>query len=231
MSDASTVLVLMPTYSGAPDMGCRNSLAKLRPGQVMQQSGISDVTLARNRLFTSAVDYCDRFSQFDVVLCVDDDMVFDADVAHHIIETARTTGRPASAVYAAVDGHIAAAKLEGLQPDRLGRPTWLVGLGFCAIPIAALRALRATLAPVAINEHQRIYAFCTSGPSPDGRYWESEDFSLCRRLGGVQLEAAAVGHVKRIPIWPDDATLARVAEGKALPKETDPRLQFLNSTP
>lgn len=222
----ANVLALMPSYSGTPDHECRSCLAQLRPQELLMQLGCSDVALARNRLFTSALDHCDKHPNVDQILCIDDDMIWEPHVPLQLVEVARQTGRPASAVYANIGGRIAAAQLEGLEPDRLGRPTWLVGLGFCVIPVAALRVVAANLERCSVSDGT-VIPFCTKGPQHKpggGYYWESEDFSISRRLGGVQLEALEVGHVKRLPIWPNQETIEAIANGQPLPSATDARM-------
>lgn len=160
----------------------------------------SDVTLARCLGLSSVCralrDYPGRF---DVVLMVDDDMVFTLQQALSVVEHARRHSVPTSACYATQDGKLAAMPCPAVENR------WLVGLGFLAVPSADLLALETK------SERWEFGTGFTSSGAHLGRYW-SEDYTLCSRLGGVVLLPLGVGHIKQVTIYPDFSTLTQVAD-------------------
>lgn len=190
------------------------------------QKGCADVALARCMALSGACNALRNLNQqiseksittrdqhfgrepFDTVLMVDDDMLFTPEQAQELVTSTRETGVPASAMYATTEGRLAAGKLPGM--DR-----WLTGLGLLAIPAAALLALEADSPPFPLSNG--IFKAFTSSSCHDGK-WFSEDFELCLRLGGVHLLPMAVGHLKTIPIYPDDTTVEKIRAGVALPE-------------
>lgn len=147
-------------------------------------------------------------TEFDVVLMIDDDMLFTLEQAAELVTHARETGVPASAMYATTEGRLAAGKLPGME-------RWYTGLGLLAIPAALLLKLEADSPSFPLKNG--VFTAFTSSSCHDGK-WFSEDFELCRRLGGVHLLPMAVGHLKTIPIYPDETTVALVRAGKPLPE-------------
>ncbi|NJK42323.1 MAG: hypothetical protein HC937_00630 [Aquincola sp.] len=144
----------------------------------------------------------------DVVLCIDDDIEFGAVDAQTIVDMARQRQAAVSAVYVNTTHAICAAPLEGV-PGR-----YLVGLGFCAVPVPLLLNLAARLTPVQ-GPTGMVLPWCTSGPnySTEPPRWECDDYSFSRLIGGAVLAPIAVGHVKRVGLWPDEQTIAQVQTG------------------
>jgi hypothetical protein len=170
---------------------------------VLLETGSSDVAFARCRALSWACETLREYPERDVVLMLDDDMEVPAETAQRLVDEARSLGRACSAVYATLNSKVAAARWH----ERPG--LWLVGLGCVAIPRALLLELEERAESFEVNG--RFYsAFTWSGPE-DGS-WVAEDFRLSKNLGGVRLCPLAVGHIKKGALWPDDETLARLAD-------------------
>lgn len=204
--------ILMPCYSGEPAEQTRHSLRALgRNVPVLTIPHCSDVSLARARLFTEAVDKLRNAPEehrADVVLCIDDDIEFSAVDAQAVVDLARARQCAVSAVYVNATHQICAAPLDGV-PGR-----FLVGLGFCAVPVPLLFNLADRLSPVQ-GPTGSVLPFCTSGPnySLNPPRWECDDYSFARLIGGAHLAPIAVGHVKRVGLWPDEQTINQVQAG------------------
>lgn len=216
------VVILVTSNRGAKKQTMQSiENCRARGAICFQIAAGSDVTLARN-LALSAVWRAYRDGQLaprvpEVLLLVDDDMVFELEAVAALIEHARTHGEPASAMYATMAGTLAATRV------REWPGFWLAGLGLLAIPWKLFAFL--------VEESQRFtmgldgldqWAFTSSTwrPNDDDEskpgQWMSEDYTLCRRMGGVRLLPVAAGHLKEIPLWPDDETIAKVRDGAEL---------------
>lgn len=182
-------------------------------------TGVADVALARNQALTRALVTLPE-TKADVMLLVDDDMVWTLTAAAKLVGLARETGDAWSAAYATKDGKLAATPLDwdAKRSDGLR----MVGLGFCAIPTTRMMELAQTAGGGVVGpDGAKVIPFCCCGvvtPEHDGvPRWCSEDYWLCRRLGGVRLAPyVSAGHLKRVPLWPDDETMRKLAEGEAL---------------
>lgn len=190
--------------------------------RLLTVTGIADVALARNAVLTAALN---AKTGADVFLLVDDDMVWQLAAAAKVVGLARSTGEAWSAAYTTQDGHLAATPLE--WNDQRADGLRMVGLGFCAVPVAKLEALAKELGTVlgSVNSEERVVPFCECRvvvPAHDNiARWCSEDYWLCRALGGVRLAPhVSVGHLKLIDLWPDAETVNKIAEG--LPLATEP---------
>jgi hypothetical protein len=204
----------------------RERIGQLRRAgaQYVEQVGCSDVALARCLSLTGACnalrllnqpDNLESFDRapFDMILMVDDDMQFDVDQAQELVNHARAHVVPASAAYATLNGTLAASPIdEGLHARQL----WKVGLGLVAIPATLLLALEQR-SPRFELQNGIFSGFTSSAARADGQWW-SEDFTLSERLGGVHLLPIAVGHLKTIPIFPDEETINSIRNGVPLPK-------------
>jgi hypothetical protein len=178
----------------------------------MAQAGITDVTLARNLALSAAVNARSsrRGGDFDMVLMVDDDMVFSWEQASQLVNHARLRNVAASAMYGTTMGTLAATRLKsGPGEDQ----RWATGLGLLAVPMRLLLDLAERSEQFDFNGTKN-WGF-TWSLAHGGNYW-SEDFTLCRRLGGVHLLPIAIGHLKTIPIYPDEETVQCVREGRRL---------------
>jgi len=168
---------------------------------LVSQTGSSDVALQRNISLTHAVNFVRAESRpFDVVLMVDDDMVFGSRAAELVVAHCRKFGAVASACYALGNGDVAF--------ERMPNGRYMGGLGFLAIPVATLVSL-ATNSPVYIaDDGEEFWEFTTTGSElcDDGkRRWRGEDYRLTRALGGADLLPVAVGHLKSKVVLPDRA--------------------------
>lgn len=174
----------------------------------VQQSGSSDVTIARNLALTAACRTLRDKPELDVVLLVDDDMVFTTQDVVTITEHVRASKHAASGAYVNLRGQLTV----NLYKPELG--LWLAGLGFLAVH-------RELLLDVERMSHEinysgtRFFAFTEScairDPGTGLYHWSSEDLTLCRRFGGVELLPIAVGHVKPVPMYPDAESIAKIA--------------------
>jgi len=179
---------------------------------LVSQTGSSDVALQRNISLTHAVNFIRAAERpFDVVLMVDDDMVFGSRAAELVIAHVRKTGNVASACYALGNGDVA------FEPLPNGR--YMGGLGFLAIPVATLASL-ATRAPVYIaDDGEEFWEFTSTGAElcDDGhRRWRGEDYRLTRALGGAELLPVAVGHLKSKVVLPDRARFEALTGARRL---------------
>lgn len=199
---------------------CMAALQK-QGARLLSATGVADVALARNQVLTHALHFVaqPQVKPPDVFLLVDDDMVWKPEAAAELVQRARSTGECWSAAYATKDGGLAATPLDwdASRTDGLR----MVGLGFCAVPVAKLEALGKRLGLVVGPNGKALYPFCqcaTVKPEHDGiTRWCSEDYWLCLSLGGVRLAPyIAAGHLKTVPLWPDDETLRRLADGTPL---------------
>lgn len=221
----------------------------------MTQTGSADVTLARNLALSggcralrqlNALRAKQAKALFDTFLMVDDDMQFEVHQAQRLIDHTRIFRRGASAMYATLHGTIAAARIDtpvsydagtlaalkstGVQPQH-----WVTGLGLLAIPSCVVLELEEhlpkflfpDLADPARPEIQNTQ-FTQSG-AVDGKWW-SEDYTLCKNLGGVHLLPIPVGHLKTIPIFPDAETVRKIRDGERFDDEAAPP-DVLGATP
>ena len=181
------------------------AVQRLGAGLVLQR-GTSDVALARNIALSMTMDALRKHPDRDVVLMVDDDMLFAVEAAQQVVDRVRASGGPASGVYVNTSNAIAAMPWGS---------SWVTGLGFLAIPRAALFALAESCAVFTFRGAQ-YYGF--TGTSVEAERWFSEDYRLTQRLGGVELLPVEIGHIKRVPLYPSKEILRRIAAGEALPE-------------
>ena len=207
-------------------------------GQLIWGLGSPDVAFARNIALTAALRYsvtrnkqaaapdpgsvaiqrgdaAPRPNAVDTILMVDDDMEFTLDQANELVAYSREHQVGAAAMYATLGGTLAATRL--YTPLNTTQ-RWLVGLGFLALPLKQVQEVAAR------SEHfealgQVHVEFCWTA-AYDG-IWCAEDYSLCRRFGGVHLLPMAVGHLKTVPCYPDEETIRRVRENQRLPGELE----------
>jgi len=188
--------------------------------ELIWQTGSADVAFARNVALTGALRCVAthnkvRKEPIDVVLMVDDDMLFTLEQAQELVTHARETGVAVSAMYATLMVTLAATRLY-TPPGEQQR--WLAGLGLLAIPFALVQdvARRSEL----FNSHGEERVEFTWSAAHGGE-WFAEDYTLCRRLGGVHLLPMGVGHLKVIPVYPDAETIRRIANNERLPGDND----------
>ena len=175
---------------------------------VIPQEGTADVTLARNLALTAAVQALRAGVTADVVLLVDDDMVFELSSVAAIATWVRGNQRAASAAYVMKDGTLAA---------HFVGPRWHTGLGFLALPAAQLLRIADESEPfVGKPNGGLVLEFTRSGviTRDGGRRWLGEDYYFTERLGGVDLLPMAVGHVKSVVLLPNEAKLREFLDSK-----------------
>lgn len=176
----------------------------------LEQRDTGDVALARNLALTKAIRVLEQ-SAYDVILMIDDDMVFNTDQVQFIIERVRETKKAASGCYVLGNGYMAAQQMKsGL---------WQTGLGFLAIHRQALFKLANEVPVFAANKEAKFptIQFTTTGFTTDAmgtQYFEPEDFCLTRRLGGVELLPIPIGHVKKRVLLPDVTQLEAFCKGE-----------------
>lgn len=153
----------------------------------VQKSGTSCVCTARNIALTEALDKCiDR----KTMLLIDDDIIPNIEQVSELVSLSQQHDLPYSGRYVLADG--------SLSLLRVSKDRWYAGLGFIAIPTHSLQAVAGK--KVRISDTIRIYPLCTAGA--DGDDWYTDDFSLCKKLGGVVVANIDVAHRKPIELFP-----------------------------
>ena len=185
----------IPTYTAQ----CLDDLRVLG-ARMLTLAGVSDVTLARNLLISRAE--ATSGEDITVFLLVDDDIIFSRVQAQLLCEQALVQEKPVSAVYPTNERVLAA--------QRWQNGLWLCGLGFMAVPRALVTAFAKEHPPFLAKDEQKVWPFCQSSPSPDGKQWWSEDYWFSYNMGGVVLARHAVKHWKRLPLFADEATMAEL---------------------
>ncbi len=167
---------------------------------VAKWEGSSDVTLARNISLSIACEALLQHGWVDVVLMVDDDMVWTVEQAQQVADRCRATQRPCSACYAMKDGRMAA-----YHDGKI----WQTGLGFLAIPRQLLLDMYVTSRLFKAADGRPVREFTKSGVEGNDQEgeWKGEDFWLTRRMGGVELLPIGVGHIKQIVLYPQPGKL------------------------
>lgn len=204
-------VVLLSTNRGIFDktQTCLDLLAVEGVSDVLVQKGSPCVALARNLALYSACQYLRAHAEVDTVLMVDDDMLFNVEQAHAVVDHSRLTGVPASAMYATLLTTIAGVRYSKTDDDE----RWLMGLGFIAIPRKLLLWLESE--SELFHYYKQPYREFTWACAENG-VWMAEDFRLTIRLGGVHLLPIAVGHLKIIPIYPDTRMVQRIKDNEKL---------------
>lgn len=216
-------VILVTSSNRSPEKHTGRMFAQLeRLGAAhVKQDGSPDVAFARCMALTAACEVLRAHPSRDVVLMVDDDMIGSVENIAELCTRATGTGRACSGIYATQSGHLAATRwrVQGLQQrDEDGRMLWLVGLGMVAIPRALLLHVDEQL-PKFRYRDQVLTAFTGCG-AEDGE-WMAEDYQLSRNLGGVRLEGLAFGHIKKMPLWPDQETIDKLVVEEVLPDDGD----------
>src|SRR4030095_9171090 len=98
---------------------------------IIHHVATTDVALARN-ISLSLTHNLLQQKKHDMVLMLDDDMVFTDDEVVLVLKHAFESGRPTSACYVLANGALSARRREG---------KWFTGLGFLAIPAKLLLEL------------------------------------------------------------------------------------------
>jgi hypothetical protein len=221
-----SVLVLLVTNREPKNETKRSVQALTQSGaRFLQVRGSSDVCQARNSALSKACDWL-RSDPCDVVLMVDDDMVFTVDAAQMLVDGARRTGQACSGAYCVrpednmAMGHtrMAGGLWKGAGKFEDGTPKWLMGLGFLAVPAAMLLELERSSSSYETNGV--VFTEFVWSQAVNGQ-WLAEDMRFCQRLGGVRLLPAEAGHLKEMALWPDRVTMKEI-ERLSLPPEVAP---------
>jgi hypothetical protein len=192
-----TVIVLV-THRGLAD-DTAECVAKLGCPSIIKVKGCPDQSKGRSMSIDAAFDKTSG-TAIDTVLLLDDDQIFDQKTVLDLVEHSRTTQECCSGVTVTADGKLCARPLSQLVRIPGSPVRWLTGLGCLAVPRARLVKLRDTLPKTAGITH-----WCRSGPHPDyPGEWFPNDFWFCHHFGGVLLIPLAFGHLKFMPIWPDE---------------------------
>ena len=205
------VLVVRSSNRAIDEAAADCVLALVSDGAALiKQRGSSEVSYARNFALTSAVRALKHpTSQADVVLMVDDDMVFTPAQAFELTGAAVRIGAPCSACYLLGNG---------FPPfERLPSGRFVGGLGMLAIPRSCLLELAERSHVYRDREGQPMVEFTWSASDLDAagdRRWVSEDWRLTERLGGFELLPIAIGHLKTRALFPPAATIAALLEKK-----------------
>ncbi len=219
-----------------------NRLAALG-APTMLYNGLADVALARSLFMTRVLYNAHTVTPAmiqgppkpppgrDVLLLVDDDMLFQPEVVQELVSHCRMHQRAVSAAYVTNRGGLAAMPM----PDGKG---WLVGLGLIAIPMVKLVELAARSTKCSTVNKEALFELTWtgspkrtmghSGPFAEGGItvdqidglvpWLSEDYRLCYRLGGVDMLPLKAAHLKMRALLPNDVQL------DAIRAETGPKL-------
>ena len=185
--------------------------------------GISDTALARNVQLTRAFT---AKHPHDTVVLIDDDIAFNPEQLHRVVDLCRTLKAPTTALYIDKNGNPAMT----YHPHSADR--WLCGLGFLAVPRVVLHEVAEVSPEILVSgTPTRIFTWSGPGESPeDGKQiWMSEDYQLTMRLGGAVLAPIQVGHIKAMAIYPTEKTIAATTRPRhEKPKESpepDPVLE------
>lgn len=195
-------LILATTHRGLTDE-TYECIVRTECPNILKVKGIACVDRARCIAFDRAMAALamPEAADIDMVLAIDDDMVFSPSDAQRLVDIARNNGHPTSARYCTRSGATAGTKL---APGEAGaslvavRDRWAFGLGFMAIPRASLERIAPTLPRVA---ELRMWAQNGAHPLWPGK-WISEDIWFCTHFGGVELAPIDVGHLKTVALYP-----------------------------
>lgn len=198
--------ILVVTHHGLSDQTA-TCIGRLKCPSHLTVRGMANICRARSVAFDTVIEGTrDAGDAIDTVLCIDDDMVFSPDDARAIVRESRIRKHPVSGVAMTQDGALAARRM----PLFLGtEQRWLTGLAFMAVPLADLRRVAASLTRVGKT---RPWALTGAHSRMPGE-WIGEDFWFCLHFDGVILSPIPIGHLKQIPLFPDDATLESVRHG------------------
>lgn len=196
-------VILLVTHRGLVDEAAE-SVAKLHCPSVIRLKGIPDQSKARSMGMDLAFDKTEG-TEIDTVLLLDDDVVFEPKVVLDLVAHSRRTGECCSGVLITAGGQLCARPYPQLVrvPGAPATMRWLTGLGCLAVPRARLAKIRDKLPKTAGITH-----WSRSGPHPDyPGEWFPNDFWFCHHFGGVLLFPLAFGHLKTVPILPDERML------------------------
>lgn len=203
-----STIVLCTTHRGMSDE-TYESVVNSQPVAIMKHKGSACIDIARSVSFDQAVNALNAptCAGVDMILNVDDDMVFSPQHAQMVVDEARKRQHPVSARYATITRKVAAMR-SPLGFEKYPLP--FTGLGFLAIPKACLLFVAEQLDATEGGRIGNVRAWCRTGEVPAfPGAWSPEDLWFCNHFGGVHLsETVTVGHMKTFAIVPkEDASL------------------------
>ncbi len=208
------LLVYSSNRNLAPEFEVSLQASVMAGAGVAKWEGASDVVFARNVSLSKASEVLlNNPNRFDVVLMVDDDIVWQIEQARALAEHCRVTGRPSAGCYVMKDGRMAAHFADG---------AWQCGLGFVAIPARTLLDTYISSRRFKGASGEPVREFTKSGvegPDESEGEWKGEDYWLTRRLGGVDLLPIGVGHIKQVVLYPQKEKLEEFIAKHSAPKE------------
>jgi hypothetical protein len=214
-------LILVPTHRGiSPETA--ECIGALKCPSIIRVRGRADVVKARCEAFDAAIEHT-QGTPIDTVLCLDDDMVFPPAAALELVAISRRLNEPVSGVALTENGVISAMPWKPNGFTVTDRPRWLTGLACMALPLERLRQLARQLDDA--REGRRLGGpeqgqarfppglrrWCDSGEHPARvGEWTSEDLWFCLQWHGVLLAGVGFGHLKRVPLYPEEAVLKQL---------------------
>lgn len=200
-----STIVLCTTHRGMSDE-TYESVVACQPLAIMKHKGSACIDIARSVSFDQAAEAMKAHPEVDMLLNVDDDMVFSPAHAEALLSEARKRQHPVSGRYATVARNVAA-----YRPRSGGM--YYTGLGFMALPRAPFLLVAERLGAERIGGTR---PWCRTGEVPAfPGAWSPEDLWFCHHFGGVYLsDTVTVGHLKTFAIVPKaDANLIQLPKG------------------
>ena len=202
------LVIVIATNRPQPNEKLLKSLVSFaaRGTAIIQHVGTTDVALARNISLTLVHDVLKQ-GQHNMVLMLDDDMVFTDDDVIEVVKHAYESGRPTSACYVMANGSLVARRKNG---------KWMTGLGFLAVPAKVLLNLAESSETFRcpIDEHKSLDIIKFTECRIVKREWQGEDYVFCERLGGVDVVPVGVGHIKQQILKPSTPHLKDFLDGQ-----------------
>lgn len=161
--------------------------------------GCADIALARNMDITRGLERANE-EGIDVLVLIDDDMVFNVEQVKQIAEHAYGADHPVSGIYIMKNRDLVVWRI----PDT---KLFVGGMGFMAVSVKLLNERVKTLKKFTWKDSW-AYEFCVAGPV-DG-VWRQEDKCFCEVFGGVELAPIIVAHMKVMPMMPDRPSMERI---------------------
>lgn len=198
------VCIVVVTHRGLCDE-TQESIAALKCPSIIKLKGVSNLAKGRSVAFEQALQATEG-TAIDTILAIDDDMVFHAKDIVDLVDHSRQTGELCTGVALSQEGKLTARPLEPLVIIPGAPLRWLTGLASMAIPRHRMVRVRDSLPVVG-----GIVEWCQTGEhaSYPGE-WFPEDFWFCHHFGGVVLLPVAIGHIKPMPLWPDERMLREI---------------------
>jgi hypothetical protein len=200
-----TVIVVV-THRGLCDE-TQEAIAALNCPSIIKVKGLANLAKARSIAFEKAFQATEG-TPVDTVLSIDDDMVFAAKDVTDLVGHSRIAAECCAGVALNHEGKLTARPLRPLVVVPAGPTRWLTGLACMAIPRLRMKRVRPNL-----REVGGIPEWCQTGAHPDyPGEWLPEDFWFCHHFGGVVLLPVPIGHIKPMPLWPDERMMREIMQ-------------------